>query len=138
MRGEARLRLCRRRFVGALTQYDANRTPPVVENIEDVALAELDAHRTPAPAACLQALAVAIDAPVGDGQRNTLLRPAENLLECRSGDAHEMAAVLSTEIRLELPAIVGKIRHRHVRGACPGGAFPDQAQPLNVRSGSTR
>ena len=44
-----------RRFAVALRLHDANRPAPVVEEVEDVALAELDPHRTaarrPAPAA---------------------------------------------------------------------------------------
>ena len=54
----------------------ADRAPPVVEQLEDVGLAELDAHR-PAPRSLrVVALAVAIDAAEGDRERHALRRPA--------------------------------------------------------------
>ena len=60
-------------------------------------------------AACLQALAVSIDAAERNRQRHAALGPAAHLLERRADDAHQMAAVLPTEIDFELAAVFGEI-----------------------------
>src|SRR5438445_192501 len=68
--------------------------PPVVEGIEDVRLAELDAHRASPRAFRVITLAVPIDAAEGDGQRHALRRPPRHPLEHRSGDPDQVALIL--------------------------------------------
>ena len=96
--------------------HDADRAAPVVEEVEDVALAELDAHRpaarAPSRPLASQALAIPIDPAIRHGQRHAAVRPPAHLLERRSRDAHEVAAVLPTEIGFELAAVFRKIWHR--------------------------
>ena len=66
----------RRPSVSAAVARHAHRAPPVVEQLEDVGFAELDAHRPPPRALGVVALAVAIDAAERDRQRHALRRPA--------------------------------------------------------------
>ena len=104
-RGHGRLGL-------ALRLDDTDRTAPVVEQVEDVALAELDADRTPRATSRLQTLAIPIDPAIGHGQRHTAVGPPAHLLERRPHDAHEMAAVLATEIGFEIAAVFREVWHR--------------------------
>ena len=53
-------------------------------SVEDVGLAELDAHRTAPRSLRVVALAVPIDAAERDGERDALRRPARDLLEHRA------------------------------------------------------
>ena len=100
----ARLLLPRRRG-------DANGTTPVVEGVEHVRLAELDAHRPPPRTSGLEALAAAIDAAKRDLQRHARRGPAAHHLEGRPDDANEMAAVLLAQVSLDLARVLPRIGH---------------------------
>ena len=60
----------------------------------------------------LQPLAIPIDPAIRHGQRHAALRPPAHLLERRSHDAHEVAAVLPTEVGFELAAVFREVWHR--------------------------
>ena len=110
---------------------NANGTTPVVEGVEHVRLAELDAHRPPPRTSGLQALAAPIDAAKRDLQRNARRGPAAHHLEGRSDDANEMAAVLLAQVSLDLARVVPRIGH--------GWRFLSQISrsPSSVSSAST-
>ena len=78
--------------------HDADRAAPILEEVEDVSLAELDPDWTPSGGACLQTLAVSVDAAIRNRQRHAALGPAAHLFERRPDDPHEVAAVLPTEV----------------------------------------
>src|SRR4029450_3008951 len=110
---------------------DTHGTTPVVERIEHVRLAELDAHRPSARPPGLQALTAPVDAAKRNLQRHACRGPAAHHLEGRSDDANEMAAVLLTQVSLHLPCVLPRIGH--------GWRFLSQISrsPSSVRSAST-
>ncbi len=109
VRGEGRLPGLRC-FGVSRRQHDANCASPLVVDLEDVMLAELDPNRPRARQALrLTPLDDPIDAALRDGQRNSLLRPATHLLEGRPDDPDQMTAILLTEVRFELTTVVTNI-----------------------------
>src|SRR4030095_2130369 len=78
-----------------------DRSPPLVEHIKYVGLAELDAHRPPPRAFGVVALEIAVAAAPSKLQRNAARRPAADLFECRADDSNEMAIVLAAQVILE-------------------------------------
>jgi hypothetical protein len=112
MRGKRGLPSCRRRLGSRSALYDTDRAAPILEEVEDVSLAELDPHWTPSGGACLHTLAVSVDAATRNRQRHAALGPAAHLFERRPDDPHEVAAVLPTEVGLERAAILRKVCHR--------------------------
>src|SRR4029079_5693753 len=106
MRGERRLlRMSQVREI-SLRPNDANRSPPGIEQIEDVCFTEFDPHRTAPRSLGIVALAVLIDAAESDFQGHTKTRPSANLLKRRTDDTNEMPFVLTTEVGFDFPAIV--------------------------------
>src|SRR5262249_5025078 len=100
----------RGRGLGARSRLEPDRASPLVEDVEDVGLAEIDFDRPPPRSFPVVPLEVAIDASEGDLQRHTLLRPRRDAIERRPGDANQMTVVLSTEIGLYLPAEVSSLQ----------------------------
>src|SRR5690606_29913745 len=97
----------------ALRTMHADRTAPLVEDVEDVGLAVLDPDRPTAGALRVVALHAAVDAAVRHLERHTALGPAAHALECRSDDADEMAVVLAGQVGFERAAVlVGAHSHR--------------------------
>ena len=111
MRGKRGLPSCRRRLGSSSALHDTDRAAPILEEIEDVALAELDADWTPFGWTCLHTLTVSIDAATRDRQRDAALSPAAHLFERRPDDPHEVSAVLPTEVGLELAAVFREVGH---------------------------
>ena len=79
---------------------------PFVEDVEHIGLAEVDADRPPARAFAIVALKVAIDAAERDLERNALRRPSGHEIERRPHDANQMAVIFSTEVGLDLAAVL--------------------------------
>src|SRR5205085_11680804 len=90
---------------------DTHRPPPVVEPVEDVRLAELDAHRAAARPLRVVTLAVAIDAAVDDGERDSLRRPTRHLDEHRTGNPDQVTFVLPSQVGFDFPAVLGYFCH---------------------------
>src|SRR5512145_1733532 len=91
---------------GGIRDRDAQCATPFIEDIQDVGLAELDAHRAPTRPLRVVPIEIAIDAPHRDGQRHALRRPATHLFERRPDDANEVTVVLAAEIGLDLATVV--------------------------------
>src|SRR5262245_53128017 len=102
MRGQGRFTRGCSSFRCRLRLNDADGTPPVVEDVEDVGFAELDAHGPPSTSLLLDPLAIPVDAAKRDGQRDAALRPLRYALERGTDDPNQVAAVLSAEIAFEL------------------------------------
>src|SRR6185503_5357009 len=87
----------------------ADGSSPLVEHVEHVGLAELDAHGPPPRPLRVVALEVAIDPAHGELQRDAALRPAADLLERGADDANQVAVVLATEVVLDPPAVFDRL-----------------------------
>src|SRR5262249_38981874 len=78
----------------------------VFEGVEDVGLAELDRNRTPSPSRPrVVPVEIAIDAAIHDLERHPTAGPVTDLLEDGTRNPNQVTVVLSTEVRLDLPAI---------------------------------
>src|ERR1044071_6482794 len=76
---------------------DTGRPAPLVEHVEHVGLAEVDANGPPPRTTAIVAFEIAVDAGARDLQRYALLRPARHEVERRTGDADQVPVVLATE-----------------------------------------
>ena len=94
-------------------------TSPVVEEIENVRLAELDPNRTTARPFGVVAFAVLIDPPKRDLQRHAPRRPSADLLERRSDNANQVPLVLLAKVSFDFAAVV--CRGHWIKGL-PGAA----------------
>src|SRR5688572_5005325 len=115
---------------------DADRTPPVVERIQHIRLAELDPHRTASRSLRLVPLAAAIDAAERNLERDPAFSPRAHLFESRPDDPDQMALVLAAEVGLDLAAVRGRVVRRlnyDARFFCH-----IKRRPSSVRSGSIR
>ena len=97
---------------------NAHGAAPLVEDVEDVRFAELDAHRPTARALGVVALEVPIDAAARDRERHAARRPAADLLERRADDANQVPVVLAAEMRLHLSAVLGCVVCSGSSGRC--------------------
>src|SRR6478672_3878916 len=99
-------RLSRRAFARDLriNALDADRSSPRIEQIEDVSLAEFDAHRAPPRSFCVIPLAVLIEPAESHFQRHSEVRPSTDLFERRADNADQMSFVLAAQIGLDLSA----------------------------------
>ena len=106
---------CRRRLtIGVRTERrdrDAHRPPPLIEHVEHIGLAILDASRPAARTLGMVAFTVAIDPPVHELQRHTPLGPGHHPIERWSDEAYQVTAVLTAQIRFDVTAILREI-HR--------------------------
>src|SRR5258705_3218092 len=84
----------------------ANRSPPLVEHVEDIGLAELDRHGPPAPLLRLAALDTPIDAMHHDLQRNATPEPPLDQVEPWSKNLNQTPFVLATQISFYLSAVL--------------------------------
>jgi len=89
-----------------LNPTHADGPAPLVEGVEHVFFAELDAHRTPACALGVVPIERAVDAVDGDLERNALLGPATHQLEGRAHDANQVSVVLARQVRLDGTAVL--------------------------------
>src|SRR5262245_13168090 len=126
-----------RRLCGRVTRRDAQGAAPVVEDVEDVGLAELDADRPASRPFCVVAIEVPIDTALGNSQRNTSDGPAADLLERRSDDANEMAVIFAAQVRLDLPAIVFYASHRTSPDITLARVIPSRTSSAPVSSMSS-
>src|SRR5688572_21045323 len=72
---------------------DADGTPPVVERIQHIRLAELDPHWTASRSLRLVPLAAAIDAAERNLERDPAFSPRAHLFESRPDDPDQMPLV---------------------------------------------
>ena len=86
---------------------------PLVERVEHVVFAVLDAQRTAPCALGVVAFERTVDAVAGDLERNALLRPATHELEGRPHDANQVPVVLARQVRLDGAAVLVR-RHSQV------------------------
>src|SRR5262245_36160147 len=83
---------------------------PLVEDIEDVRLAEVNLHRPPPRTRPVVALEVTIDPLERDLDRDAARRPGRHHLEGRSDDADQVPVVLPTEVGLDLAAVIRNLQ----------------------------
>lgn len=108
---------------------DAERPPPCIEGIQHVGLAEFDANRTSSRFLAVVALEVAVDADLGDIERNSLPRPSDHPIEGGTRDANQVPVVLPAQVGFEVSAVrldIDHCRRSHTR-----------RRPRSVRSSST-
>ena len=90
----------------AVNPTHADGPAPLVEGVEHVLLAELDAQRTSACALGVVPIERAVDTVEGDLERNALLGPAPHQLEGRAHDANQVPVVLARQVRLDGTAVL--------------------------------
>src|SRR5687767_8204420 len=76
-------------------QTDTDGTPPRLECVEYVVLAEINLHRTTPHAFRVIPYEVRVDPLARDFERNALRRPAAHALEGRSDDSDQVAVILT-------------------------------------------
>ena len=123
----------------AAGQANADSSPPRIEGVEYVVLAEINLHGTAAHAFRVIPNEVGVDALARDLERDALRRPAAHSLEGRSDDSDEMAVVLAAKIGFDFAAV---LVWAHRGGPWPRaqrGLFLSHTilNPCSVRSGST-
>ena len=92
------------------SRRQTSRTPPLVEDIEDVGFAEVNLDRPPPRTFAVVTREVAIDAAERDLDRHAVCRPPRHEIERRPDDADQMAVVFLAEIRFDLSAVIGGLQ----------------------------
>src|SRR4029077_20809886 len=100
------------RLVSALSRSGSNRAPPVVVRLPHIGIAKLDPQR-PARRAQAVPIGLEVDPAKNNRQRNPVFGPLSNQLEARANDAHEVTAVDTRQVLLDLAAVVAEVLRRH-------------------------